>query len=140
MPALAVSGYRVIALDPRGMGDSDHPQVGFDLKTVAAEVHGFIAALGLAKDGRLDVVGHDAGTWLEQNRQRAQRPLSMPVLTIGGQHGVGDLLWKTMTPLATDRHGRVVDGCGHYVLEECPGEFSAALNTFPGHKVPAGLR
>ncbi|HEV3423947.1 MAG TPA: alpha/beta fold hydrolase [Paraburkholderia sp.] len=92
MPALAASGYRVIALDPRGMGDSDHPQDGYDLKTVAADVHGFVAALGLAKDGRLDVVDHDVGTWLEQNRQRAQRPLSMPVLTIGGQYGVGDLL------------------------------------------------
>ncbi|HEV3423948.1 MAG TPA: hypothetical protein VG105_09240 [Paraburkholderia sp.] len=45
-----------------------------------------------------------------------------------------------MTPLATDLHGRVFDGCGHYVLEECPGEFSAALNAFLGNKVPTGLR
>jgi pimeloyl-ACP methyl ester carboxylesterase len=64
MPLLAASGRRVIALDPRGLGDSDRPASGYDLKTVAAEVHGFVEALGLAAGGRLDVVGHDIGAWI----------------------------------------------------------------------------
>jgi pimeloyl-ACP methyl ester carboxylesterase len=62
MPLLGSAGRRVIALDPRGMGDSDRPASGYDLRTVAAEVHGFVKALGLSAP--LDVVGHDVGTWI----------------------------------------------------------------------------
>ncbi len=64
MPALVAAGRRVIALDPPGMGDSDHPETGYDLKTVAADVHAFVDALDLTKAGPIDVVGHDVGTWI----------------------------------------------------------------------------
>jgi pimeloyl-ACP methyl ester carboxylesterase len=64
MPLLASAGRRVIALDPRGMGDSDRPASGYDMGTVAAEIHGFVEALGLRASGPLDVVGHDVGTWI----------------------------------------------------------------------------
>ncbi len=64
MPALAASGRHVIALDPPGVGDSDHPQTGYDLKTVAADIHALTTSLNLAKDGPIDVVGHDVGTWI----------------------------------------------------------------------------
>ena len=63
MPMLA-SGRRVIAIDPRGYGDSDRPASGYDMKTVAAELHGFADALGLLSGGGIDVVGHDIGTWI----------------------------------------------------------------------------
>ena len=64
MPLLASAGRRVIALDPRGMGDSDRPASGYDMRTVAAEIHGFVEALGLTASAALDVVGHDVGTWI----------------------------------------------------------------------------
>ena len=64
MPALAAAGHRVIALDPRGMGDSDRPQNGYDMKTVVAEIHAFVSQLGLADGKKLDVAGHDLGTWM----------------------------------------------------------------------------
>lgn len=64
MPLLAANGRRVIAIDPRGMGDSDKPVSGYDLKTIAADLHEFANALGLLKDGPLDVAGHDIGTWI----------------------------------------------------------------------------
>ncbi|WP_016834783.1 alpha/beta fold hydrolase [Herbaspirillum lusitanum] len=64
MPLLAASGRRVIAIDPRGMGDSDKPASGYDLKTIAADLHEFANALGLLKDGPFDVAGHDIGTWI----------------------------------------------------------------------------
>ena len=64
MPLLASRGRRVIALDPRGMGDSDRPASGYDMRTVAAEIHGFVEALGLTANAALDVVGHDVGTWI----------------------------------------------------------------------------
>lgn len=64
MPELVAAGHRVIALDPRGMGDSDRPQGGYDMKSIAAEIHAFAAKLELADGGRLDVAGHDLGTWM----------------------------------------------------------------------------
>jgi len=64
MPLLAAAGRRVIALDPRGMGDSDRPASGYDMRTVAADVHGMVEALQLTAGGPLDVVGHDIGTWI----------------------------------------------------------------------------
>jgi pimeloyl-ACP methyl ester carboxylesterase len=64
MPLLAKVGRRVIALDPRGMGDSDRPASGYDMRTVAAELHGFVEALRLTANGPVDIVGHDMGTWI----------------------------------------------------------------------------
>jgi pimeloyl-ACP methyl ester carboxylesterase len=64
MPLLAAAGRRVIALDPRGMGDSDRPASGYEMRTVAAELHGFVEALELTANGPVDVVGHDVGTWI----------------------------------------------------------------------------
>ena len=64
MPPLVAAGRRVIAVDPRGYGDSDRPASGYDMKTVAAEMHGFAEALGLLGGGGVDVVGHDIGTWI----------------------------------------------------------------------------
>jgi pimeloyl-ACP methyl ester carboxylesterase len=64
MPLLAQAGRRVIALDPRGMGDSDRPPSGYDMRTVAAELHGFVEALRLTANEPIDVVGHDLGTWI----------------------------------------------------------------------------
>lgn len=64
MPLLAAAGQRVIALDPRGMGDSDRPASGYEMRTVAAELHDFVAALGLTESGPINVVGHDLGTWI----------------------------------------------------------------------------
>ncbi|WP_034294228.1 alpha/beta fold hydrolase [Herbaspirillum sp. RV1423] len=64
MPLLIARGRRVIAIDPRGIGDSDKPPSGYDLKTVAADLHEFIRTLGLAGHGKVDVAGHDVGTWI----------------------------------------------------------------------------
>ena len=64
MPLLAEAGRRVIAVDPRGMGDSDRPATGYDMRTVAAEIHRFIEVLELEADGPIDVVGHDIGAWI----------------------------------------------------------------------------
>ena len=63
-PLLAARGRRVVILDPRGFGDSDKPATGYDLDTVAAEVHGFIGAAGLSRPDGIDVVAHDLGGWI----------------------------------------------------------------------------
>jgi pimeloyl-ACP methyl ester carboxylesterase len=64
MPLLEKAGRRVIALDPRGMGDSDRPASGYEMRTVAAELHDFVEALKLTANGPIDIVGHDLGTWI----------------------------------------------------------------------------
>lgn len=64
MPQLVDAGYRVIAIDPRGMGESDAPQGGYDLGSVAAELHQFAKSIGLFAQGPIDVAGHDVGTWI----------------------------------------------------------------------------
>lgn len=64
MPALAAAGRRVIAVDPRGLGDSDKPRHGYDLATVACDLHQFAEELDLLSSGPLDVAGHDVGAWI----------------------------------------------------------------------------
>lgn len=56
--ALAEQGYRAVAVDLRGYGDSDKPPRGYDLWTLAGDVSGLIGALG---ESRAHVVGHDWG-------------------------------------------------------------------------------
>lgn len=63
-PLLAAEGRRVILLEPRGFGGSDKPAHGYDLDTVAADVHGFLTQRGLVKAGGIDVVSHDVGSWV----------------------------------------------------------------------------
>jgi pimeloyl-ACP methyl ester carboxylesterase len=55
---------QVYVLDPRGFGDSDKPEDGYDLDTAARDLHGFLTATGLSRPGGADIVGHDVGTWI----------------------------------------------------------------------------
>ena len=53
--------YRVIALDPPGMGDSTIPAPAYDLASVADLVHAAIRSLGVDS---FHLVGHDIGAWI----------------------------------------------------------------------------
>lgn len=64
MPALAAMKRRVIAVDPRGLGDSDKPEAGYDLSTVARDLHRLTERLELVTEGPLDVAAHDIGAWI----------------------------------------------------------------------------
>jgi pimeloyl-ACP methyl ester carboxylesterase len=50
--------FTVIAPDLPGIGDSDIPQNGLDMKTAAIRIHGLARSLGI---GKARVVGHDIG-------------------------------------------------------------------------------
>ncbi len=242
MPELAKSGRQVYALDPRGYGDSAKPAAGYDLATSAEDIHAFIAAVGLARPGGIDIVGHDLGTWiayahadahpedvrrlvvseatipeatpmagipddalnvktwhfafnrledlpelLVQGHERAyltwlfenkaihtwqidptaldeyvrvfgipgtaradfayyrealsssglaamkgrlSRKLAMPVLALGGEGGVGLGMLHSMQIAAQNATGGTLDGCGHYLPEECPVDFTKAVLAF----------
>lgn len=56
--SLAERGFRAVAVDLRGYGDSDKPPRGYDLWTLAGDAAGLIGALG---ETRAHVVGHDWG-------------------------------------------------------------------------------
>jgi pimeloyl-ACP methyl ester carboxylesterase len=50
--------FAVVALDLRGHGETDKPNSGYDFVTVAADVHGFLATVGLSRPA---LVGHSWG-------------------------------------------------------------------------------
>jgi pimeloyl-ACP methyl ester carboxylesterase len=58
LTGLADAGYRAVAVDLRGYGDSDKPPRGYDLWTLAGDVAGLVRALG-EREAR--IVGHDWG-------------------------------------------------------------------------------
>lgn len=64
IPLLVKAGRQVYAIDPRGFGDSDKPQQGYDLDTASDDIHAFIGALDLAGDNGIDIIGHDVGSWI----------------------------------------------------------------------------
>jgi pimeloyl-ACP methyl ester carboxylesterase len=58
LPALADAGFRAVAVDLRGYGDSDKPPRGYDLWTLAGDVAGLVRALG---EPSARIVGHGWG-------------------------------------------------------------------------------
>ncbi|MFZ2176720.1 MAG: alpha/beta hydrolase [Rhodococcus sp. (in: high G+C Gram-positive bacteria)] len=58
LPALADEGFRAVAVDLRGYGDSDKPPRGYDGWTLAGDIAGLIRAMGY---GEATLVGHADG-------------------------------------------------------------------------------
>jgi pimeloyl-ACP methyl ester carboxylesterase len=245
MPLLAAEQRQVIAVDPRGLGDSDLPADGFSLAQGAHDLHVFLQQLGLDRPGGVDVVSHDIGSWLAHahavtypddvkrlvlsdafipgvspappggypsismvhrqwhfafnrveglpealihgkerefltwffgpaklvrtwtidpeafeeylrvfrrpgavraglmyyreafspeglaaSERRSRAPLTMPVLTLGGEHADADNLYETVRGTAAELSHEVFAGVGHHLPEECPEEMAAAIRTF----------
>ncbi|MGB6008583.1 alpha/beta fold hydrolase [Castellaniella sp.] len=106
MPGLAAHGRRVLAVDPRGMGDSDKPAQGYDLSTVANDFHRLAEALQLMSDGPLDVAGHDVGAWISYAwaadhpgdiRRLALYDAALPGITPPAPAGIVDEVANTRT-------------------------------------------
>jgi pimeloyl-ACP methyl ester carboxylesterase len=58
MPDLAAAGYRVVAVDYRGAGESEKPLDGYDKATMSADVRALVHQLGKP---RIHLVGRDIG-------------------------------------------------------------------------------
>lgn len=58
IPKLTASGYRAIAPDMRGFGESDKPQSGYDAANVAEDIHQLVKRLGYEQ---IHLIGHDIG-------------------------------------------------------------------------------
>ena len=247
MPTLVKTGFQVIAVDPRGMGESSRPTTGYDTATVATDLNALMMALG---HKRYLVVGHDIGMWIgyalasdyadsverlaileatipgllkpeplvfmpqargaffwhfmfnqqpdlpeiliqgrerafmayllhyraykpetipldiyaevystpgalrpqfeyyralpatiEQNQKRAEHKLIMPVLALGGDHGVRDIPQTMLRPVTVNFRGGVLENCGHFAPEECPKELLDQLVPFlKGQDLAGGTR
>lgn len=62
--------------------------------------------------------------------QLSQTKLTMPVLTIGGDRSLGEVLGQQAKLVATDATAVVLKNTGHWVLEENPKETTEALEKF----------
>src|ERR671916_1187428 len=64
------------------------------------------------------------------NEGRQTRRLPMPVLVIGAEQSVGDQAVGTMKLVADDVQSVVIPGSGHWIAEEAPDDFLAAVTAF----------
>ncbi|HEX6127623.1 MAG TPA: alpha/beta hydrolase [Candidatus Limnocylindria bacterium] len=69
-------------------------------------------------------------TTIAQNEQRKTRPLTIPVLGIGGAESWGEAAGEGMKPAATDVETVVIPDTGHWVAEQAPEEMLTALTAF----------
>lgn len=67
---------------------------------------------------------------IAQDADRAKRRLTMPVLAIGGERSFGAHVAEAMRLVADDVQSVVLEGVGHFVMEEAPDELLAALDAF----------
>lgn len=69
-------------------------------------------------------------TIIEQNEQRKNQRLTIPVLAIGGAESGGEGPEKAMQLVADSVQGVVLAGAGHWVAEQAPDQLVAALTEF----------
>ena len=63
IPLLVAAGFRLVAADYRGAGDSWHPAGGYDKFTMAQDIHTLVQdRLGIGEP--VVMVGHDVGLWI----------------------------------------------------------------------------
>jgi pimeloyl-ACP methyl ester carboxylesterase len=83
LTGLADAGFRAVAVDLRGYGDSDKPPRGYDLWTLAGDVAGLIRALG---ERRSVVVGHDWGGLVGWTLSALHPRLVSTLVVVGAAH------------------------------------------------------
>jgi pimeloyl-ACP methyl ester carboxylesterase len=67
---------------------------------------------------------------IAQDEERKTRPLTMPVLAVGGERSFGELVGNAVGAVAPDVQSVVIPDTGHFLAEESPEELLAALTPF----------
>jgi pimeloyl-ACP methyl ester carboxylesterase len=80
---LADAGFRAVAVDLRGYGDSDKPPRGYDAWTLAGDVAGLVRALG---ERRAHLVGHAWGGMLAWTAAALHPRVVESVTVLGAAH------------------------------------------------------
>jgi len=116
----ACGHFRVIAVDPRGVGLSDKPSNGYDQATLAKDMIGLMSALSYE---RFAMVGYDIGMWVAyaiaaDHPGRLERmavaeaiiPGVSPSPPLLGSRWLSDFLWHFNFNRAIDINERMVEG------------------------------
>lgn len=69
---------------------------------------------------------------IEQNRQRQENQLTIPVLGIGGANSWGPAAAEGIRPAAVEVETAVIPNTGHWVAEQAPDQMLELLTTFLG--------
>ncbi len=83
LPCLAAAGYRAVAMDLRGYGDSDKTPRGYDAWTLAGDVAGVIRTLGSRE---AVVVGHGWGGYVGWSVAAARLDCLRALCTVAAPH------------------------------------------------------
>ena len=67
---------------------------------------------------------------ISQNQKRMKHRLTLPVLAIGGEKGLGTVVGDTMKLVADNVQVVTIPGSGHWVAEQAPQQELAALSAF----------
>lgn len=81
-----------------------------------------------------------AAVWddMDHNREAAATPLTMPVLAVGGERGIGVHVEESISQVAEDVRGVLLPGAGHWLSDERPDELGAVLLDFFSDGVGGG--
>lgn len=74
------------------------------------------------REGVLGAMGiyRAAFTSIKQTERLAGRKVTMPVIAMGGEKGLGAKVGEMVKMVATDVRAMTLPGCGHFMPEECP--------------------
>ncbi|SFQ73890.1 Pimeloyl-ACP methyl ester carboxylesterase [Amycolatopsis arida] len=112
---LAEAGYRAVAADLRGYGDSDKPPRGYDAWTLSGDIAGLVRALG---EPRAHLVGHAWGGMLAWATAALHPRVVESVSVLGGAHPLA--LRGAVTRTALRRRDNQARALGHLFRFQVP--------------------
>jgi pimeloyl-ACP methyl ester carboxylesterase len=116
LTTLADAGYRAVAVDLRGYGDSDKPPRGYDAWTLAGDVAGLVKSLG---EDKAHLVGHAWGGLLAWTVGAMHPRVVHSVTAIAGPHPMA--LRSQIRRTALRRRGRnQARALGHVFRAQLP--------------------
>jgi pimeloyl-ACP methyl ester carboxylesterase len=107
--------YRALLIDQRGFGESERPDGGYDIRSMAADVAGFLDALSI---DRATIVGHSFGSFVAR-RVALDYPKRVDRLVLIGTG------WLGSNDVTRDVHASL-DGLSDPVSREFARDFQAS--------------
>jgi pimeloyl-ACP methyl ester carboxylesterase len=135
LPAIADAGFRAVAVDLRGYGDSDKPPRGYDLWTLAGDVAGLIRALG---EPSAWVVGHGWGGMIGWTVTALHPRLIAGLVVLGAPHPLAVRRNVVRDPRGQGR--AVLAGRGHVLAAQVPRRPEHLLRADDGAHVERLMR